>query len=342
MIQRPIAWRCALAALAVSVAATAASADEVNIYSARKEALISPVLERFTAATGIDVNLVTGKDGQLRERLIAEGANSPADVLITADAGNLYRAKEAGLLQPIVSETLTALVPRQYRDPDGMWFGLSLRARVIVYGRDRVSPDELSTYEDLAAETWRDRLIVRSSTNVYNQSLIASLIAAHGEEWTEEWARGLVANFARNPKGGDTDQIRAVAAGEADIAIVNSYYYGRLVGSDKLADQEVVAATGLFFPNQAGRGAHVNISGAGVTASAKNRAAAVQLIEFLAGEDAQDLFATLNHEFPVRADLAHDTTVNGWAPFKPDGLAISVLGENAAAAIRLADRAGWR
>jgi len=327
---------------AVALVAGDARAGEVNVYSGRKEALIKPLLERFTAATGIAVNLVTGKSDQLHVRLLAEGRNSPADMLITADAGNLHRAKMAGLLQTVDSALLRERIPARYRDPDGTWFGLSLRARVIIYAPDRVDRGALSTYEALADPRWKGRIVVRSSGNVYNQSLIASLIAAHGVAATETWARGLVANFARSPKGGDTDQIRAVAAGEADVAIANTYYYARLVASAKNGDKAVVKATRLFFPNQNGRGAHVNVSGAGVTAHAKNRDDAIRLLEFMASDEGQRLFAELNHEFPVRDGIARSAVVSGWGAFKADPLALAVLGENNAEALRLADRAGWR
>ncbi len=320
----------------------AAVAAEVNLYSERKEALIRPVLDRFTEKTGIEVNLVTGKANQLHERLLAEGRNTPADLLITVDAGNLHRAKRAGLLQPVESRTLGERIPARYRDPDGAWFGLSLRARVFIYAPERVDVAELSTYEALAAPRWKDRIVVRSSSNIYNQSLIASLIAANGVAETETWARGLVANFARAPKGGDTDQIRAVAAGEADVAIANTYYYGRLVASSDEADQAVVAKTAIMFPSQDGRGTHVNVAGAGVTAHAKNRDEAVRLLEFMAGDEGQRLFAELNHEFPVRDDVPRSAVARSWGAFKADPLDLAVLGENNAEALRLADRAGWR
>ena len=317
-------------------------AAEVNVYSGRKEALIRPVLDRFTETTGVTVNLVSGKAAQLRERLIVEGRNSPADVLITADVANLHRSMMAGLLQPINSEMLSQKIPLTYRDPTKQWFGLSLRARVFIFATDRVGRSELSTYEDLAEPKWRGRIAVRSSSNVYNQSLIASMIAAHGISNTENWGRGLVANFARSPQGGDTDQIRAVASGEADIAIVNSYYYGRLMGSSRKRDKGLVEKTALFFPNQDGRGTHVNISGAAVTASAKNLREAVGLLEFLSSSEGQHLFAELNHEFPVSSDVDRSPIVSSWGIFKADELKLALLGEYNGDAIRLADRVGWR
>ena len=327
--------------MALALAVPDSRAGEVNVYSARKEALIKPLLDRFAEATGTTVNLVTGDAALLHERLAAEGRNSPADLFITADVGNLHRAKAAGLLRTVESAALEAAVPAAYRDPDGTWYGLSLRARVIVYAPDRVSVDELSTYEDLADPRWAGRLLVRSSSNVYNQSLIASLIAADGEAATEAWARGLVANMARNPKGGDTDQIRGVAAGEGDVALANTYYYGRLAGSDKPEERAVAAVTRLFFPNQDGRGAHVNISGAGVAAHAPNRQAALRLLEFLASHEGQRLFAELNHELPVDPSVPASGIVAAWGPFKADTAGLGRLGELNGAAIRLADRAGW-
>ena len=317
-------------------------AAEVNVYSGRKEALIRPVLDRFTEQTDITVNLVSGKAGQLRERLLVEGRNSPADVLITADVANLHRAMVAGLFQSIDSEVLDRRIPAIYRDPGRHWFGLSLRARIFVYARERVQVDELSTYEDLTGLKWRDRITVRSSSNVYNQSLISSMIAVHGIDAAELWVRGLVKNFARSPKGGDTDQIRAVAAGEADIAIVNSYYYGRLVASSKRRDRDIVERTAIFFPNQGGRGTHVNVSGAGVTAHAKNRLEAISLLEFMASPEGQSLFADLNHEFPVSGDVSKSRIVSTWGSFIADELNLALLGEHNGDAIRVADRAGWR
>jgi iron(III) transport system substrate-binding protein len=329
-------------ALALSAGVLPAGSPEVNVYSARKEALIKPLLDRFSEETGITVNLVTGKAGQLHERLAAEGRNSPADLFITVDAGNLHRAKKAGLLQPARMTDLDERVPARYRDPDGAWYGLSLRARVIVYAVDRVEASQLSSYEDLADPKWADRLLVRSSGNVYNQSLIASMIAALGEEGAERWARGIVANMARRPQGGDTDQIRSLAAGEGDVALVNTYYYARLAASDRAEDRAVAERTRLFFPNQEGRGAHVNVSGAGITAHSPNLDNARRLLAFLASEEGQRMFAELNHEIPVDPQVPASDVVESWGKFKADPLPLATLGTLNGAAIRLADRAGWR
>lgn len=333
----------ALAAAAMAAGGAAAEeVEEVNVYSARKEALIRPLLDMFTAETGVEVRLVAGGAGQLHERLRAEGRNSPADLFLTVDAGNLHRARLAGLLQPVRSAALEAAVPARWRDPGGYWFGLSLRARILIHAPDRVPAGALSTYEALADPEWEGRILVRSSSNIYNQSLIASMIAALGAQAAEEWARGLVANLARSPKGGDRDQIRAVAAGEGDIAIANTYYYGALAASDDPDDRAVAAAVAPFFPNQEGRGAHVNVSGAGVCAHAPNRGNAVALLEWLAGPRAQEAFAALNHEIPVRGGVALSPIVARWGAFGMDALPLAVLGERNREAIELADRAGWR
>ncbi len=320
----------------------AAAADEVNVYSARQEALILPLLERFEQETGIEVNLVTAKADALLKRLESEGRSTPADVLITTDAGRLQRAKDAGVLQPVDSPVLRERIPANLRDRDNHWFGLSQRARVIFYVRDRVDPAELSTYEALAEPRWKGRICIRSSGNIYNQSLVASMIESHGVARTEAWARGLVANFARKPSGGDTDQLRAAAAGLCDIAIANTYYFGRLVNSDKPKDQEVARKLGVFWPNQDGRGAHVNVSGAGVTKYASHPEAARRLLEFLTGDEAQDWYAEVNNEYPVVVDVPVSKTLRDLGTFKADALNLTRLGENNRAAVELMDRAGWR
>lgn len=333
----------ALALLAALLPAAEAFADEeVNIYSSRKEALIKPLLDRFTEQTGIAVNLVTGKDGALLQRLKSEGMNSPADLLITADAGNLYRAKAAGVTQPFVSEALASSIPETYRDPEGHWVGLTLRARPILYAKDRVDPQTLSTYEALADPAFKGRICIRSSDNIYNQSLVASLIAADGLEATEIWAKGLVANLARPPKGGDRDQIKAAAAGECDLAIANTYYLAGMLKSQDPGERAAAEAVTVFWPNQDGRGTHVNISGAALTASAKHKEGAVALVEFLATPEAQAWYAEANGEYPVREGVALSPTLADWGPFKADDLNLGRLGELNAEAVRLMDRAGWR
>ena len=320
----------------------ATPAQEVNVYSGRKEALIKPLFDEYTKETGIRVNLVTGNADALIKRLELEGEKSPADVLLTVDAGRLHRAKEQGLLQAITSARLNEVVPENYRDTQGYWYGLSIRARVIVYSRTKIEPARLSTYEALAEPVWHDQLCVRSSSNIYNQSLVASMLAHHGEEETEQWIRGLVGNFARDPKGGDRDQIKAVAAGQCNLALVNTYYLAGMLSS--AIDTEAAAANqvALFWPNQEGRGAHVNVSGAGITGSAKNRAAAVRLLEFLVSIPAQDWYGKTNNEFPVRDGLAGADILQSWGAFKADSLNLAVLGEQNQAAVRAMDRAGWK
>ncbi|NQY02756.1 Fe(3+) ABC transporter substrate-binding protein [Parahalioglobus pacificus] len=331
----------ALTAL-TGVICNAALAAEVNVYSSRQEALIKPLLDRFSEQTGTKINLVTGKGDALLTRLRSEGMNSPADILLTVDAGRLYRAEEAGVLQSVSSELLMSEVPGHLRDPDGQWYALSVRARAIVYAKDRVDPAELSTYEALTDSTWEGKVCIRSSGNIYNQSLIAGMIATEGEAAAESFATGLVANFARPPQGGDRDQIKAVAAGQCDVAIVNSYYLGGMINSGDAEQQAAAAKVGIFWPNQDGRGTHVNVSGAGVTKSAKNTANAVKLIEFLANDESQRWYAETNNEYPVRDGIPVSEVLAAWGTFKADEVPVSELGRLNADAVKVMDRAGWR
>ncbi|MDX1485273.1 MAG: Fe(3+) ABC transporter substrate-binding protein [Alphaproteobacteria bacterium] len=331
-----------VAMIAPALIPDAMAAGEVNVYSSRHYKADRDLYAAFTSATGIKVNVVQGKANALFERLKREGRNSPADLLITVDAGNLARAQAAGLFQPTHSKFIESAVPAAFREPNGHWVGLTMRARVIMYHKDRVQPSELSTYESLSDPKWKGRILIRSSNNIYNQSLVASLIAAHGPEKTLAWAKGLVSNMARKPKGGDRDQIRAVGAGEGDIAISNTYYLGRLAASRTAKDQALVKKIGVFFPNQAGRGTHVNISGAGVTRYARNKAAAIKLLEFLVRKDSQIAFSKANFEYPVRPDVPRSGVVASWGEFKSDKINVSELGQRNAEAVRIMDRAGWR
>ena len=315
---------------------------EVNIYSERKEELIKPLLDRFTADTGIKVNLVTGEGDALIKRLEIEGRNSPADILLTTDVARLYRAKSLELLQPINSDELVNAIPANFRDGEGYWYGLSLRSRVIVYAKDRINPEQLSTYEAMISPEWKGRICVRSSSNPYNQSLVASMIARNGIEATQAWASGLVKNFARSPRGGDRDQIKAVAVGECDIALVNTYYLGGMLHSEIDEEKQAAEKVALFWPNQNDRGAHFNISGAGVTRSVKNQDAAISLIEFLSGDEAQAWYAEMNYEFPVRPGIAVSETLQQWGSYIADDINLDQLGQYNADAVRLMDRAGWR
>lgn len=338
------AARIAAVAAALLFAALPAGAQadgDVNVYSARQEVLIRPQLDAFTAATGITVNLVAGNDDALIERMRAEGANSPADVLLTVDVGRLVRAKEAGVLQPAATETLARSIPPQYRDRDGTWFGLAVRGRVIFYAPDRVDEAELDTYEGLADPRWRGRICIRSSGNVYNQSLLASMVAHAGAPAAEQWAAGVVANMARPPQGGDRDQISAVAAGECDVAVANTYYYaGMLNGTPE--EREAAGRVRLFWPNQDGRGAHVNISGAAVAAHAPNRDNAVRLIEYLAGAEAQRIYAEAVYEYPVRAGVPVAPILMEFGAFRADAIALDEVAAHQSEALRIFDRVGWR
>jgi iron(III) transport system substrate-binding protein len=336
---------CAVATALLSVAvsgATELTAAEVNIYSYRQEALIRPQLEAFKKATGISYNLITGSASGLLQRLKNEGMNSPADLLFTVDAGRLYRARDMGLLQRVRSKTLESVIPARFRDPEGYWFGLGIRARAIFYSVDRVKPSDLSSYEELTGAKWKGRILIRSSGNIYNQSLMASLIHHHGEQKAEAWAKGIVANLARKPQGGDSNQIKAVAAGEGDIAIANNYYYARMLASKKAKDIKVVAKVGVFWPNQKGRGTHVNVSGAAITKGAKNKENAIKLLEFMVGPEAQKIYAEVGYEFPVRDKVGLGQIVAKMSQFKMDLMPLCILGENNAEAVRIFDRAGWR
>ena len=319
-----------------------ASAQQVNVYSARHYKSDQILFDAFSKQTGIKVNVIEGDVGPLLQRLQSEGRNSPADLFVTADVGNLWRAEEAGVLQPVKSAVLDETIPAHLRDPNGQWYGLSQRARILVYNKDKVKPEEIATYESLADPKWKGRILVRTSSHVYNQSLIASLIAANGVEKTEAWVKAVAGNLARPPKGGDTDQIKAGAAGEGDVAISNSYYFARLASSDKAEDKAVVEKLGIVFPNQGDRGTHVNISGAGVTKNAPNKDNAVKLLEFLVTPDSQKVFAEGNNEYPVRSGVPAAPVVASWGSFKGDPVGAAAIGKYQPDAVKIADRAGWR
>ena len=311
-------------------------ADEVVVYTARKEHLIKPLFDRYSDETGVSIRYITDKAGPLLQRLRAEGKRTPADMLITVDAGNLWHAAESGMLADTRSAMLEANVPVHLRDPEGRWFGLSERARTIVYSTDRVMPDQLSSYEDLADPKWQGRLCLRTSKKVYNQSLVATLIARHGEDKAEQIVRGWVANLAAAPFSNDTKAMEAVLAGQCDVTIVNTYYFGRL------QKEQPDIKLALFWANQGSSGVHINVSGAGVTKYAKHPEAAQKLLEWLSSEAAQAEFAGNNMEYPVNPKVAADATVSAWGSFKADQLNVNEAGRLQAAAIRLMDRAGYR
>jgi iron(III) transport system substrate-binding protein len=329
-----------LAALTLVASALPALAEEVVVYSARNEQLIKPLFDTYTRDTGVAIKFITDKEGPLMARLKAEGRNTPADVLLTVDAGNLWQASEEGLLRPIQSKTLQANVPAHLRDPDNKWFGLSVRARTIVYNPNKVSPAELSTYEDLADPKWKGRLCLRTSKKVYNQSLVAMMIKEYGEAKTEAMVRGWVNNLATSPFPDDTKAMEAVAAGQCDVTLVNTYYFGRLM------EKSPNLPLAIFWPNQGlknqAAGVHVNISGAGVTRHAKNPAGAQKLIEWLSSEKAQNLFADVNLEYPVNPKVAPDKAVAAWGSFKQSLINVKEAGSLQVKAVKLMDRAGYK
>ncbi|MCW5773100.1 MAG: Fe(3+) ABC transporter substrate-binding protein [Rhodospirillaceae bacterium] len=324
-----------------ALAAPAAAAGEVNVYSYRQEVLIRPLLDAFTKSSGIKVNVVYVKDAGI-ERLKAEGKASPADAVLTVDVANLVQLEKAGLLQGVRSAAIEQNIPAQYRHPEGKWFGLAMRARIVVYNPAKVKPEELSTYEDLASAKWAKRICVRSSGHSYNLALVSSLIAANGAAKTQEWAAAFAKNLARNPTGGDRDQIKAVAAGVCDIGIVNSYYLAGMLGGKDAEAKKTAQAVKPFFPNQAGRGTHVNISGAAVTISAKNKDNAVKLIEYLSSDAAQAIYADKVFEYPIKPGTEPSAILAGFGKFKADALPLAKLGDLRAEALKIVDRAGWR
>jgi iron(III) transport system substrate-binding protein len=320
-----------------------AQGNVVNLYSSRHYQTDEALYAGFTRQTGIRINRIEASEDALIARIRSEGERSPADVLITVDAGRLWRAEQMGLFQPVQSAALDARIPASFREPGGQWFGFSMRARVIAYAKAKVQPGEVPTYESLAEPKWKGRICVRSSSNIYNLSLMGALIEQLGEAQAQGWAKAVRANMARDPKGGDTDQLKAVAAGECDVAISNHYYYARLARSAKPADRAVADKVGIVFPNQAGRGAHVNVSGAGVLKHAPNREAAVKFLEYLASDDAQRYFADGNNEWPVVASVrVNNPALAALGAFKYDPLNVAVLGRNQPAAQKLYDRVAWK
>ena len=331
-------------ALALAAAAFAAGAQqpELNLYTARHYQTDEALYTEFTKQTGIKVNRIEAGEDAIIERMKQEGARSPADVLMTVDAGRLWRAEQAGLLQPTRSKVLEERVPAELRHPEGLWFGFSMRARPIFYAKGKVDPAQLARYEDLADPRLKGKICIRSGSAVYNLSLLSSMIAAAGPEKAEQWARGVVANMARDPKGGDTDQLTAVAAGECDVAVANTYYYVRLMKSAKPEDRAVAQKIGVVFPNQGDRGSHVNISGAGVARNAPHREAAVKFLEYLASPSAQRYFTHGNNEYPVAPGVESNSELASIGSFRKDSLNVSLLGRNQGAAQQIYDRAGWK
>ncbi len=318
--------------------------EEVNVYSARHYDTDQALYAEFTEQTGIEVNLIEGGSDELIERVKSEGLNSPADILITVDAGRLWRAEEADILQPFESETVAERIPSSFRHPEGLWIGLSKRVRGIVANPETVENYEELTYEDLADPRFEGRVCIRSSNNIYNQSLVASMIETIGAEATEEWAEGMVANFARDPQGGDRDQIRGVAAGVCDVAVANHYYLAVMITGNDEADKEAASKVEFVFPNQGedGRGAHINISGAGILENSPNKENAIKFLEYLTTPEAQEYFIGGNNEYPINDDAELAEVLESFGEFKSDAVNVSALGRNNPEAIQIMDRAGWK
>lgn len=326
-----------------SITEATAQQKVLNLYTARHYSTDEAFYTGFTKNTGIKINRIEGGEDALFERIKAEGANSPADVFLTVDVARLWRADQAGIFASVKSALLDKRVPAAYRDPENKWFGFSARARVIAYDRSKLKPADLARYEDLANPKWKEEICVRPSSHPYNLSLISSMINHLGEEKATEWARGVTANLARPPRGGDTDQLRAVAVGECAIAISNHYYYVRIMRSQKPEDQALVKKVGLIWPNQGERGTHINISGGGMLQHAPHRDAAAKFLEYLASDEAQTLFAKGNNEWPtVNGVKLANPALESLGKFKIDSLPLASLGKTQAAAQRLADQVGWK
>ena len=332
-----------LVASAIALASTPAVCEEkvLNLYTARHYQTDEALYEGFTKATGIKVNRIEAGEDAIIERIKQEGARSPADVVVTVDAGRLWRAEQAGILQPVRSRILEERIPAALRHPEGYWFGFSTRARPIFYAKGKVDPATLRTYEDLADPRFKGKICIRSSSNIYNLSLMSSMIVANGPEKAQAWAKGVVANMARAPKGGDTDQLKALAAGECDIAVANTYYYVRLMKSSKPDEKAIADKIGVIWPNQGNRGTHVNVSGAGVAKHAPHREAAIKFLEYLASPAAQTYFAEGNNEYPVAGKVANRELAS-LGDFRKDSVNVTLLGRNQGAAQQVYDRAGWK
>ncbi|WLV24174.1 Fe(3+) ABC transporter substrate-binding protein [Aciduricibacillus chroicocephali] len=315
---------------------------ELNLYTGRHYDTDQQLYDRFTKKTGIKVNVIAAKDDELIARLEREGKASEADVFVTADAGRLARAKDKGLLQSFKSKTLEQNVPDKYRDDDGAWYGLTKRARVIAYDKERVKPEDIKEYDVLATDKFKGKVLIRSSDNIYNQSLVASFIALNGKDEAKKWAEGIVANMARAPKGGDRDQAVAVAAGEGDVAVMNSYYFGQMLNSEEEEEKKAAEKLAIVFPNQDTTGTHVNISGAGIAAGSKNKENAIKFIEFLSEPEQQEQFSATNFEYPVNKDAKTSDLLKSWGDFKEQDIDLTQLGENNEEAIKIMNEVGWK
>jgi iron(III) transport system substrate-binding protein len=326
----------------VASCAQTTNEDALTLYTHRHYDTDQQIFDEFEAETGIKINVVNASADELIQRLESEGEQSPADLLISVDAGRLVRAKEKDLLQPFESEMIENTVPDYLQDTDNAWVSITKRARIIVFDKDEVEADELSTYEALTDKKWNNELLIRSSGNIYNQSLLASIIANNGEEAARDWAEGIVGNFARNPQGNDRDQVKAILAGEGNLAVVNTYYLGRLINSSDELERNAGNAVEVFFPNQQGRGAHINVSGIGIAKHSKKAALATQFIEYLLSKEVQEIFAGENYEYPVNPEAETSELLQSWGSFKEDPLPLQKLGELNQQAVILFDQAGWQ
>ncbi len=323
------------------VSLTPAHASMVNIYSFRQAELIKPLTTEFTLQTGIKVNIVSGKADKLMQRLIQDGENSFADVLLTVDVARLEKAKQLKLITPISSQKLHTNIPEQLRDPENFWFGLSLRARAIFYAKNRVNPKKLTSYSNLTDKKWYHKICARKGSHFYNRSMVASFIYRYGEQWANKWVNDFTKNLAMRPNGGDRDQLRKIARGECDIAIANSYYYGMLSASAKQSDRHTYQQVGIVFPDSKNVGTHVNISGAAMISSAKNKANAIRFIEFLTTKKAQQIYADSNYEYPIRADMNAGPLLNSWGTLTADTKSIHSLPKYHPNAEQIISQSNW-
>lgn len=328
----------------LSISCNKKNLNEVNLYSQRHYNVDKKQYENFEKLTGIKVNVVKANADELIERLKNEGKNSPADLFITVDAGKLYKAAELGLLQKIDSEIINKNVDPKLMDPNGFWIPITFRSRIIVYSKDRVKKEDLDTYEDLANEKWKGRILVRSSSNSYNQALLSSIIANHGSDLALEWSKNIVQNFARDPKGNDRDQVKAIAAGQGDVAIVNSYYIGLLLSSENEEEVNAGNAISVFFPNQGEgeRGSHINVSGIALAKNSPNKSNALKLIEYLTSDEAQEIYVNNTFEYSVKPNIEPNDIVKEWGAFRKDPLDLNMLGIKRNDAIRIFDAGGWK
>ncbi|MGD6961562.1 extracellular solute-binding protein [Fictibacillus phosphorivorans] len=315
---------------------------EVNLYTSRHYDVDDKIFADFTKETGIKVNLIKGEEDELIERLSREGKATKGDLFFTSDAGRLHWAKDKDLLQSVESDTLNKNIPENLRDKDNQWFGLTKRARVIVFDKKKVDESELSTYEALTEDKWKGKVLIRSSENIYNQSLVSSFISLNGKDEAKKWAEGIVNNMARDPQGGDRDQAKGIVAGEGDVAIMNSYYFGQMLNSEDPEEVKVAKQLSVFFPNQETTGTHINISGIGVTKHAKNKENAIELMEYLSSPKVQEVFAEANYEYPVNKDVEPSELLKSWGNFKEQDLNLSELGENNADAVKIMNEVSWK